>query len=103
MYNGKRVGGYTRSYKMNAEKLKEWISALPESYKEKIVFIGYSKGLTVAQELLKKDEKLQKRTRAIFSLSGPNRSLLASASSKNLMKITGTSSNEDLYELFVRV
>ncbi len=98
---GKEWGDTLGPHSMNAEKLKKWISSLPAAYKEKeIVFIGYSKGLTVALELLKKDLDLQKRTRAVFSLSGPQQgSLSLQLILKDLMKITGTSSNEDLYNL----
>jgi len=98
---GTEWGDTLGPHAMNAEKLKQWISSLPDTYKEKeIVFIGYSKGLTVALELLKKDLDLQKRTRAIFSLSGPQQgSLSLQLILKDLMKITGTSSNEDLYKL----
>ena len=98
---GREWGDTLGPHAMNAKELKKWISSLPEGYREKeIVFIGYSKGLTVALELLKKDLTLQKRTRAVFSLSGPQQgSLSLQLILKDLMKITGTSSNEDLYKL----
>ncbi len=98
---GSEWGDTLGPHDMNAEKLNKWISSLPEIYKEKeIVFIGYSKGLTVALELLKKDLDLQKRTRAVFSLSGPQQgSLSLQLILKDLMKVTSTSSNEDLYKL----
>ena len=74
---GDELGNTLGSHHENAKKLEKWIENLPKTYHNKnIVFIGYSKGLTLALELIKNSPHIQKRTKAIFSLSGPQQGSL---------------------------
>ena len=98
---GDELGNTLGSHQENATKLKKWIENLPKAYHGKeIVFIGYSKGLTLALELVKDSPRIQKRTKAIFSLSGPQQgSLNLRLVIKDLMKITGRQSLKEMAEL----
>ncbi|MEE2742397.1 MAG: hypothetical protein VYD54_00725 [Bdellovibrionota bacterium] len=98
---GDELGNTLGSHHENAKKLEKWIENLPKTYHNKnIVFIGYSKGLTLALELIKNSPHIQKRTKAIFSLSGPQQgSLNLRLLVKDLMKITGRQSLKEMAEL----
>lgn len=68
---GKEMGTSTSYHELNSKMLKEWIDNLPEHYADKkIVFIGYSKGATIASHIISVFSDIRDRTRAIFSLGG---------------------------------
>jgi hypothetical protein len=98
---GDELGNTLGPHDENVKHLEKWINKLPLTYKNKdIVFIGYSKGLTLALEIVKNVPNIQKRTKAIFSLSGPQQgSINLRLVLKDLMKLTQRQSIEDLEEL----
>lgn len=68
---GKEMGTTTSFHEVNSRSLKDWIDNLPEHYADKkIVFIGYSKGSTIASHIVSTYTDIRDRTRAIFSLGG---------------------------------
>jgi hypothetical protein len=83
---GKDIGTTFSTHVENAKALKIWIEQLPDFYKEKeIVFVGYSKGATLATQLLVDSPEIRDRTRALISLGGPLQgSSLAEFLSKNI-------------------
>ncbi len=86
---GKDIGTTFSTHSENAKALKIWIDELPNIYKEKeIVFVGYSKGATLATQILTDFPEIRDRTRAIISLGGPLQgSSLAEFLSQNIYNL----------------
>lgn len=89
---GKDVGTTFSTHTEIARALKVWIDQLPLFYKDKeIVFVGYSKGATLATQLLVDFPEIRDRTRALISLGGPLQgSSFAEFLSKNINRIGAT-------------
>ncbi len=69
---GKDVGTTFSTHAELAKSLREWIYNLPSFYSDKkIVFIGYSKGATLALQILADFPDVRDRTRGLISLGGP--------------------------------
>ncbi|RLA63897.1 MAG: hypothetical protein DRQ88_01275 [Epsilonproteobacteria bacterium] len=81
---GKEMGTTTSLHEINGKDLKLWIDNLPDHYaSKKIVFLGYSKGATVASHIVSTYSDIRDRTRAIISLGGP---LQGSNNAENIIR-----------------
>lgn len=95
---GKDTGTTFTTHQEIAKSLKIWIENLPEFYIDKeIVFIGYSKGATLATQIVTDFPEIRDRTKAIFSLGGALQgSNLAEFLSKNIYGIGNSPELEEL-------
>jgi hypothetical protein len=81
---GKEMGVSTSFHEVNIKELKAWIDNLPPHYADKkIVFVGYSKGATISENIVAEYSDIRDRTRGIFSLGG---ALQGSKSAESIMR-----------------
>lgn len=97
---GMELGLSTGRHEHNSAKLREWINGLPGGYADKkIVFLGYSKGTTIALDVVKDFEDIRKRVKGIIGLAGPFQgSISAEMTMRRLFRITPAGTKEAFIE-----